>query len=238
MAYTMRNLCDDAYSESGIIGNGMKMEADQQEDAMRILNILLDSIATLNIQPATSTATVDFNGQKSYTIGEAQPNGSPAPDIVVAAKPTQIDGIFVFTGGQRYQIAPKTPEECFGADNILNQPYPSGFYFQRSEPLASIHFIDGAPSGQGTITYKSTLSGVTANTDYSIFPRTLRPYLLYELAARLCTANTMDPSPMKQQANNAWLAYQSSCYQGQRYVADASAPGYGGREKYNIHRGD
>lgn len=238
MAYTMRNLVAEAYKESGVLGNGMTMQPDQQEDGMRALNMILDTISGLSAQPATASVTFDFNGQKSYTIGEApELITDPVPDIIVPAKPAQIDGVFVFTGGQRYQIGPVDPTTYFGADNILNQPYPSGFYFQRSEPISQIHFMDGAPSGQGTITFRAILANVTPNTDYSLFPRHLRPYLVYELGARLCVSKTFDPTAMKQQANNAWSVYQSSCYQGQRYIADTSAPGYEGGAKYNIFRG-
>lgn len=237
--YTMRNLVDDAYHESGVVGNGMTMQADQLGDGIRSLNFILDNIHALNMQTYTASVTVNFTGLKSYTLGTAPVLiTDPTPDIIVPTSPNMIDGVYVFTGGVRYTIPPVDPETYFSATNILTQPYPSGYYYQCSDPIGTLYFVDGQPSGQGTITYKHSLSEVTPNTDYAQFPRELRPYLVYELAAKVALSNTFDNTSLKMQANNYWQAYQNSCYQGQKYMADTSAPGFAGNSKYNIYAGN
>jgi len=242
MAYTIRNLITDAYAESGVVGIGMTVQAHQLAEGLTSLNLILDEVYAGNDAQATVAASVAFDGRSNYTVGPqpANPLLEPdlVPDIELPVMPSAIDEIVVTIGGVRIitkRIDPVVYHRR-SLDSISNNA-PSVFAFERTNPLGTIRFYEGTPTGPGEIIYKPSMVDVTANTDYKYHPRELRPYLVYALAAKLANLNAFDANDIQIRANNAWNRYKSSTYEGQHYMCDDSAPTGESGGKYNIYRG-
>lgn len=240
MAYTIRDLVNDAYRESGVVGIGMTMTADQLEDGVSSLNLILDDIFARNAIHTTITYPVTFNGQYDYTIGQTpiDPLATP-PDIIVPNNPVMIDQIIVYANGVRCPVLPMDPISYSNKSlDYISNSIPKLFWFERTYPYGKIRFFEGTPSGRGELVYKAALVDVTANTDYSTFPRALKPFLVYQLAYKIAGNNAFDDQSLKMQANNAWNSYVLSTYQGQSYACDRSSPNNGESGKYNIYAGN
>lgn len=235
MAYTIRNLVEDAFRTSGVRGTGMELRSDQLEDGIRDLNLILDSVHTMGATFPTVSVAVNWTGATSYTIGLA-PVGitDPVPDIEVQAVPLKLEGVNINQQGATIIVPSVDPATFFQADSDLATIYPAGFYYQRTRPFATLRFMEGAPTGPGSIFFRPSVAEVEPNTDFSILPRELKPYLVYELASRIAMAEKLDPVVLKMQANNSWNQYLASAYEGGRYHADCSAPGLGENYRYNI----
>lgn len=235
MPYTMRNLVEDAFRISGVRGTGMVLRSEQLEDGIRDLNLIMDSIHAQGATLPTISLNVNWTGATEYTMGLAPVDpGDPAPDITVPAVPSDLEGVNLNISGATIIIPKVDPTTYFQADTNLVTIYPVGFFFQRTLPFATLRFMEGAPSGPGSIFFKPAWGEVTPNTDYSAYPRELRPYLVYELASVIATAEKLEAVNLKMQANNHWRQYLSSIYEGSRYHADNSAPGLGMHYRYNI----
>ena len=242
MAYTIRNLIDDAYHKSGVVGIGMTMQSYQLSEGLSALNLILDDVYAVNQHIATITLPVTFDGRADYTFGP-QPEDiltDPVPDIEIDIIPLVIEGIITTNGGVRNTCVNTTPEKYYARslDSISNA-IPAEFFYERTSPLATIRFFEGTPSGPGELIYKQALVEVTANTSYTGFPKSLRPYLVHKLGAVLAADNAFDATNLHIEANSAWARYRTSTYQGQSYHCDASAPSSDNAAgKYNIFRGD
>lgn len=239
MAYTIRNLVTDAYRESGVLGIGQIMQDYQLQEGVQTLNLILDEIYAGNDAQATVATVVTFTGLSNYTVGPAPVGADPAPDIELPLMPNDINEIIIKIDGVRspcVKIDPITYHNR-SLDTIRNQA-PYFFFFERTFPNGTIRFYEGTPTGEGELIYKPNMVDVTANTDYKYYPRELRPYLVYSLAARIAESNAFDAMPIQARANNAWTKYKQSTYEGQAYHIDGSAPsGMDTGNKYNIYLG-
>lgn len=240
MAQTFRDLINDAYRESGVVGIGMTVESDQLSEGLGAINLVLDGIYAKNQIVATIAVPTIFTGVQDYTIGPSPTNGDPDPDIVVPQLPVKIDRITVYLNGVRNQALPIDPATYFSRslETIRNQ-LPVAFFFERTSPIGTIKFLDGTPGDKGEIIYKQAMINVTANTLFEGFPISIRPYLIFKTAERIASNNGFDATGLRADAKEAWKDYQASCYEGQSYMADGSAPGQEpGELKYNIFKGD
>lgn len=225
--YTIRNLVSDAYRESGIVGIGMTMTAEQQSEGVSKLNFILDSVYAQNAPLTTIVFPVTFTGLDAYTIGAVPPtSGEIQPDIAVDVVPIDISQITITVGNSRLTTYPITADSYINRslDTITNNA-PRSFWYERTQPLSNIKFLYGNPSGPGEIIYKAALVDVNPNTNFSAFPRSLRPFLVYELAAKLANSNGFDATPLQIQSNSYWNIYKNSAYEGQSYTIDYSVPG-------------
>lgn len=237
--YSIRNLIADAYRESGVVGPGMTVQAHEESSALSTLNLVLDEIYAGNDSVPSQALDVTFNGASEYTIGPAATGGADEPDILVNAIPGEINQIIVTVGGSRIVCTAVDPITYFSRadDDLVSNPVPYGFYYEQGNPLGTIRFLEGAPTGAGQLIFKPSLVDVTSNTDYKYYPRALKPYLVYELAARIAEANTFDATALKMKSTSAWTKYKQNVYEGQGYHCDASAPS-GRGDKYNIYAGE
>ena len=240
MAYTIRNLITDAYTESGVLGIGMTVQSYQLDQGLSSLNLILDDIYAQNKAQATIALDANLDGKSNYTIGPVPATSAePQPDIIAPLMPNDIDEIIININGVRSPCIKIDPVSYHNRplDNIKSIA-PWYFFFERTFPLGTIRFYEGQPSGGGEIIYKPNMVDVTANTDFKYYPRELRPYLVYKLAARLAENNAFDATSLNMRANNSWNNYCASTYEGQSYHADGSAPrSYDIGGKYNIYRG-
>ncbi len=242
MAYYIRNLIEDAYKESGVVGIGMTTQAHQLAEGLSSLNLILDEVYAGNNAQATVAADATFDGSDSYTVGPAPENPilTPelVPDVELPVMPADIASIIVTVNGVRIPTSKVDPITYNNRSlNVIQNQAPSYYFFERTNPLGTIRFYEGTPTGPASIIYKPSMVDVTANTDYKYHPRELRPYLIYALAAKLAELNAFDPTSIQIRANNAWNKYKAATYEGQCYHADASAPTGNSGGKYNIYAG-
>jgi hypothetical protein len=240
MAYTIRNLVTDAYRESGVLGIGQTLQDYQLQEGVGSLNLILDEIYAGNNAQATVAQPVTFDGNSNYTIGpvSAVPT-DPIPDIELPLMPVDIDEVIISIGGVRSPCTKIDPITYHNRSlDVIGNQSPWHFYFERTFPLGTLRFYEGTPSGEGEIIYKPNMVDVGANTDYKYYPRELKPYLVYSLAARVAENNAFDPTSIQIRANTAWARYREATYRGQSYHVDNSAPiGMDNGDKYNIYRG-
>lgn len=224
MAYTIRNLIADAFDESGVVTEGMTVQAYEESKALSTLNLILDEIYGRNAGTPMGALTVDFTGESDYTIGVADPiSTEPQPDIVTDINPQIIERIILDANGSRLVAYPIDPISYHSrANNTLNDSLPIAFYYEKQNPWGVIKFYEGMPSGAAEIIMQGSLVDVTASTDYKYFPRALKPYLVYELAARIAMKNAFDATQLQVRANLNWGVYKSSIYSGQQSNIDHS----------------
>lgn len=243
MAYTIRNLITDAYKESGVLGIGMTLSSVQLQDGLGSLNLILDGVYAGN-EGGTSTSTpVTFTGASNYTVGPqpANPILNPelVPDIELPIMPSKISGIVITVNGVRIPTTGISPDVYFSRSlNSISNAAPSNYFFERTFPLGTIRFYEGTPSGPGEIIYNPSLVDATANTDFKYYPRELKPYLIYSLAADIAESNSFDNTSLMAKSNKAWNNYKTASYEGQSYHCDGSAPRGSVGGKYNIYAGD
>lgn len=236
MARTFRNIVADAYRKSGVVGIGQTMRPEQLTEGMAEVNLILKKVYARNKGAAVIATPVLFTGVANYTIGPEQETG-PQPDIILGVMPNRIDQITIFNGARTtcYPIDPLTYNER-SLDNIeSNTPYY--FYFERVFPLGVIRFYNGSPSGNAELVYKPLMVDVTPNTDFSVFPTELEPYIHYELSNRIAGSNGFESRSLKKDSDDAWSDYISNTAQKKRYMADGSAPGRTRTNNYNIYAG-
>lgn len=240
MVYTIRNLISDAYSESGVVGIGMTMTSQQLFEGLSKLNLILDSVYATNEITATVILPVTFTGTDVYSIGPAPEGVGDIPDFIANPPPISINQIIIKDGNVRYTARNTDPISYTSRPlSQLTTSTPEYFYYERSQPLSRIRFYEGAPTGTGEIIYKSALVDVLTTTNFNVFSRAIKPYLICELASRLAGSNGFDNTALKVQSNNEWRSYLASTYEGQSYQADWSAPNVGtGNNKYNIFEGN
>lgn len=234
--YTFRNLINDAYAKSGVVGIGMTVSSQQLSEGLSTVNEILDELYATNEYGATTSHPVTFTGASSYTMG---PAGEETPDIDLGVVPSNIDKVIITVGGVRIPLGYITPLDFFSRSlDEISSDVPDAFTVERTFPLATLRFFEGKPTGPGELIFSPSLVDVTASTDFKHFPREIKPYLVYEAAARIAELNAFEANTLRQRAINALSKYKQASYQGQSYVADGSAPGMCGNNKYNIYAGD
>ena len=159
----MRNLVDKSYRKAGVIGNGIPLESDQLNYGIEELNLILDDVYSQGKGLATLTVPVVFDGKQNYTVGPQPENGGDVPDIELPLMPISIDQIILQTDGSRYTVINIDPL-TYASRNLdtLNTIYPDFFFFERTNPLGTIKFYEGSPSGPGEIIYKPSMVDVNA----------------------------------------------------------------------------
>lgn len=224
--YTIRNLIHDAYRESMVLGVGMSLDATQVSDGLMLLNLILDEVYTIGMQPSPVAVPVVFDGRADYTLGPQplDPLTEPVPDFELAAVPIAINLIKYEFGGVNMNAVNIDPITYYSDLTTVASDAPYSFYFEKSNPLATIHFYEGNPSGNGQLIFAPSLVDVTANTNYSVFPRELRSYLIYELAFRIAEQNAFDGTAIKVRSNRSWRLYRNSIVQDNNFIPDRSAP--------------
>lgn len=239
MAYTFYDIAREANRKAGLAVNNGTISASQLSNAIEEINLILDTIYARGYGDTTISVPVTFTGASNYTVGPqpADPLTEPVPDIELPIMPYSISQIIVDANGARQVTVPIDPLTYTSRSTDVDSDIPSCFYFERTNPLGTIRFYEGAPSGEGEIVYSPLMVDVTANTDYKYFPRELRPYLIYQTAVNLAENLEFDTSVLETRANNAWNDFTDANYQGSSYKPDASAPGFSGDYGYNILRG-
>jgi len=232
MTYTIRNLVDDAYTKAGVIGQGITMDSKQLSTGVSNVNLILDSVFAQNKGNTIVTFDVTFDGSKDYTVGQS----GESPDIVLPLNPIDIDRIVLKFDGYNTVVNSINPYTYAEQDTEIYSEYPSYFYFEKSNPLGVIRFLDAAPERDGQIIYKPSMVDVDANTDFKYFPRELKPYLVFELASMAASENGYESQSLKAKANNYWNQYSASTWQSMQSMSDRSAPN-SGHERYNIYKG-
>ena len=153
--------------------------------------------------------------------------------------PSSIIGcVFVNGNNARLQSKPCDAQVYFSRPvEVVQNPFPAEFYYERGYPLGTIRFRMGTPNCPGEILYSPSYTNVDANTSLDGYPNGLVPYMRYRLAADIAKFNLLDDTAMMSRANTALTMFKRANYRGQHYTADMSAPGASpmtGR-KYNIY---
>ena len=143
MAYTIRNLITDAYTESGVVGIGMTMSSQQLAEGLSSLNLILDEVYAGNDAQTTIAQTVTLNGQSNYTVGPApaDPELTPelVPDIELPLMPNDINEIIITVGGSRIPTEKVDPYTYVNRSlNSINNQAPNAYFFERTFPLGTI----------------------------------------------------------------------------------------------------
>lgn len=242
--YTARNLVNNAYKDAGVVGVGMTMSSDELNDGISWLNTILDMMQQDQLFSSTTVADhVTFDGRMNYTVGPMpdltlNPTAQ-VPDFILPIMPSTLVGcVFINGNNARLQSKPCDAGVYFSRPvEIVQNPFPSEFYYERGYPLGTIRFRMGTPNCPGEILYSPSFTNVDANTVLDGFPNGLLPYMRWRLAADIAKFNLLDDTAMMSRANTALTMYQRANYKGQHYTADMSAPGatpMTGR-KYNIY---
>jgi hypothetical protein len=244
--YTIRDLVNQAYRDSNVIGIGQTPSAEEMDDGTRQVNSLLNRQWQQG-GFATTTIALDaaFDGRDVYSIGPmpdliVNPTAE-VPDFVVDVAPTLLNGIILYSGNNaRLPARPITSGQYFTRGvSVVQNTYPDQFYYERRSPLAYIRWYMGAPQGPGQIIYEPSYVGVSANTDISSWNLGLQDYLKWSLAANIAALNRFDATWLQQQAQIALAEFKRANYKGQSYTADFSAGGKAiGGTKFNIYTGE
>jgi len=236
----VRNLIQQAYTDAGIVGQGMTLTSEQMSTGLDSLNSILDDIYASQVEMPAVAFRVTLPSTSTVTIGPApaDPLTEPVPDIEVSVSPFDIKSISLNIEGTRIICPRATSAEYFSRDlDSITSEYPRAFYYELTSPLATIRFLDGTPTGTAELLITPSMVDVGLNVDLDYHPRALRPFLKWELAAVVAEQNTFESNSLRARALGAWKRYQASAYQGQEYAADSSAPGRC-RGRFNIYSGE
>jgi hypothetical protein len=244
--YTVRQLVKDAYRDSNVLGIGQAFTDDMLVRGIGLLNsILQQRQANGDFKAPLQALTVNFTGVDSYTIGPmpdlTEYPTAQVPDFVLPIAPSDIVEIVHISNAARIVSRPCSPTEYFNRGvMVTNNTLPTSFYYERSYPIATIRFYLGTPNSQGEIIYAPNYVNADANTDLSLWPVGLQPYLRWQLASDIAGINRWD-APMlalkAQQALEDWTRSNGRKY---GYTADRSAAGFGhgSSTKFNIYSGE
>jgi len=243
---TVSDLVRQAYTDSNIIGTGMQMTADDLQNGVVLLNRLLAQQHAKGAFHATTVAMpITFTGTASFTIGPPPDlinyPLAVTPDILVNVVPGSIQQIIFYSNNARLSSIPMSPGSYFsrGVDNVTN-PYPSEFYYERTAPFATVHFMYGTPSGNGELIYEPSYINVASTTDLDQWNPDLVAYLSWQVASDLAGANRWDNAWLQTKANSALRMFKDTNRKVQSYIADGSATGRrpSGGNKFNIFNGE
>lgn len=244
--YTVSDLVRQAYSDSNIVGTGMSMTADDLQNGVTLLNRLLAQQHAKGAFHATTVAMpITFTGTDHFTIGPPPDliNYPLAitPDIIVNVAPGSIQQIVFYSNNARLSSVPMSAGSYFsrGVDQVSN-PFPSEFYYERTAPVATVHFMYGTPNGNGELIYEPSYVGVASTTDLDLWNQDLVAYLSWQVASDLAGANRWDNVWLQQKANASLQMFKNTNRKVQSYVADGSATGrrVTGGSKFNIYTGE
>lgn len=176
MAYTSRQLIDDAYYKAGVTARTLQSVDGQQEtDGLTLLNDLL-AIKTADSPLIPYFTEYDFNavvGQQVYTI----------PNLIMA------ETVVFFIGDVRYQMSPQGRKAYYGTgrvENINSLPFNYHIERQKGGALLNLYFYP-ADTYPMTLWGKFSLNNVTLDQDLSlILDNYYLVYLKYGLAEYIC----------------------------------------------------
>ena len=243
--YSVRQLVKDACRDSNVLGIGQSFTDDMLVRGVGLLqSILQQRQACGDFKSAMTALPVTFTGAGNYTIGP-QPDliehpELSTPDFELPIAPAKISEIIIISNNARIVSRPCSSTEYFNrAINTTNNNLPTFFYYERTYPLSTIRFYLGQPNGTGEIIYEPNYIDADANTDVSIWPVGLLPYLRWQLASDIAGINRWDAPMLAVKAQQALEDWQASNYKKHGYVADTSASGYGSgsASKFNIYTG-
>lgn len=243
--YSVRQLVKDAYRDSNVLGIGQAFSDDMLVRGVGLLtSILQQRQACGDFKSAMVALPVTFTGAGNYTIGPSpdliEHPELNAPDIELPIAPVRINEIILISNNARIVSRPCSSTEYFNRGiNTTSNNLPTFFYYEKTYPLSTIRFYLGQPIGSGEIIYEPNYVDADANTDVSIWPVGLLPYLRWQLASDIAGINRWDAPMLAMKAQQALEDWTNSNYKRHGYVADTSASCYHGgpSSKFNIYTG-
>lgn len=181
MSTTANAIIRSALGKLGIVAPGESVDANEAEDCLRALNVMLDGWATENLY-AYALQLVDYTvlaDTTSLTIG-------PTGDIVVSARPVRIeDGSYFTAGGVDYPMTPVSDAEYngIGIKTLSGGLGPDVFNYNPSLSDGELRFYPEALSGNVLhLNVQTQISSFAAlATSYTIPPGYERA-LIFSLA--------------------------------------------------------
>jgi len=182
MAITALQLITNSMRLLGAVASGESPTADEQTDALQVLNDMLDACNTDQLAIFTNY-DVTFNtvaAQQSYTIG-------PAAGDITATRPVGIEYAYSIDGGLTYPIMIANVQQW--AD-VLQKTYteatPRAIYYEAAYPLGTIK-VWPVPSDITPITLSvnSQFSALATTAASIAYPPGYGKWLRYQLAVEL-----------------------------------------------------
>lgn len=242
---TVRDLVEEAYIASEVLGEGMGLNGDQLKIGLRVANIILLEEFVEGIKMSTEAIPISFNGSSHYTIGTGTVELAgidTSPDFLVTVIPESIDSIIIIpSSNNRYTCNNTNAQTYYSRPNDLNTTNtPEWFYFERqaySVGFPTINFI-GNPTGSGEIISTPSNTDLLASTLLSNVPKTIIPYLLHEMTYRIAMRNEIDGTYHKSLANKAHIRFVASSTPQEQYTINSSYLGFNDTQNsFDYNRG-
>lgn len=198
---TAAKIISQALGALGVRGIGETVQGNEAQDALQVLNTLIDSWRTDSLYAYASqtiTGTVQ-GGSQTITIG-------PTGDIVTAYRPIRIEaGSYFSTGGIDYRLPPITTAQ-FGDIPYKNIGTigPDGVAYDPSLPNGTLYMFP-YPSGNVTVSLQALMQVdefTDLTTGYVLAPGCERA-LVYALAEELAPLyqTMLSPTGQKNKAD-------------------------------------
>lgn len=239
MIQTANDLIKSALKGAGVLGIGQVASAEDMNDALDQLNLVIDDWTTRRYLIYHLVDTVfTSTGAESYTVGTGQNFNVERPDKLEGAffrqYPTAggipVDyALDIYYARQDYnRIKLKTmgtwPSVCF-----YDAAYPTGLLYVWPIPAAAIYDIH--------ITTKEVISEITNPTQPINLPRVYRNALFWNLVVSLRELYQMEPTPTSvAKAKGALATLRQANIQVPRAQIDATL--LRGGSIYNIYSDD
>lgn len=178
---TALDLITESYDLLNHPGDGQDLSAKDAQNALEVLNRLLDSLTLRRLIPYyVQQETFNLvDGTNSYTIGSGGDFNTTRPNRILHAT--------LNSGGNNYsmeQINYDQWMDVFTKGNKSSLPY--WFYYEKNNPLAKIYIYETPNNSSSTITIASEKTfGNYALTDTVSLPPGYDRMIIYNLAKEL-----------------------------------------------------
>lgn len=182
---TVRDLVKGSLRLIGALATGETPSADEQVDAMAVLNEMLDSWSTENLTILNKVieSFVLNSGQGTYMMGLTAAAGN-----FITARAMRIENANIMSGSSEYPIAILTQDEWAQVQiKTTTSNLPTKIYAEGTYPLETIH-VWPVPSAAPTLvlySWKALAEFVTVNDTVDLAPGYLKA-LRFNLALALC----------------------------------------------------
>jgi hypothetical protein len=192
---TALDICKRALYLIGATALGETPTSDEVNDALIVLNTMLDSWSTerLSIYVITQDVLTLTPGQASYTIGPS----TLTPDLTVTARPLSVqDDSFIRLNGADYPLTILAPAQyrAIVDKSQPTSPLPLFMFYDTTYPLGTLYFWPVPTAGTVLYLYsQQQLAQFATLTTPLVMPPGYQRALEYSLAEELSPAYGFEP---------------------------------------------
>lgn len=187
---TARDIVNGAARSIGLLGRGYDLSAEEAQDALDALNMMIEQWRANNllIPYRTRVSLTLTTGKHDYTVGSGGDWNTTRFESIE-------DMLIRDSSNYDYPVDPMTAKEYRNIQDKTADARPERYYYEPAYPLANLYF-ESEPSAAETV-WANVLVAITTLANLSTelsFPKQYHEALKYNLAVRIAPENGKEAS--------------------------------------------